>query len=68
MKHGNPLHRPGKASSPLDDDDSSSSHYSYSSGEEQGRRNGEIYTALRQTNKEKAANALMRMSRPHKTG
>jgi hypothetical protein len=67
MKHGNPLHRPGKASSPLEDDESSSSHYSFAAGQDRGSQNGEIYSKLRQTNAERMASARM-PSRPHKTG
>jgi hypothetical protein len=66
MKHGDPHHRPNKASSPLDDDWQSSSHYSFDGGRDQANQNGEIYTKLRQDNAEKVANS--RMSRPHKTG
>src|SRR5579872_2623585 len=67
MKHGNPHHRPGKASSRSDeDDDQASEHYSFSAGEDQGRQNGGFYTELREINRARTANA--RMSRPHKTG
>lgn len=66
MKHVNPHHRPGKASSPLDDERSSSPHYSFGGAEQDGQRDADIYQMLRLKNMERAANA--RMSRPHKTG